>query len=116
MPKVSICSQVLNNLEGLKKMVKSVVDQTFKDCLYIAGRSAFQMLANLHREISLLHQTIFEGQESVLGHDENGTQKHSSQDAAADLIQEGYDSRRQHGLYEGFTVHSGMHNVAKSGH
>lgn len=30
-PRVSICSQVLNNSEGLKTMVQSVVDQTFKD-------------------------------------------------------------------------------------
>ncbi len=29
--KVSICSQVLNNTEGLKKMIQTVVDQTFKD-------------------------------------------------------------------------------------
>ena len=29
--KVSICSQVLNNSEGLKSMTQSVVDQTFKD-------------------------------------------------------------------------------------
>ena len=31
LPKVSICSQVLNNSSGLKAMIKSVVDQTFKD-------------------------------------------------------------------------------------
>lgn len=31
MPKVSICSQVLNNSDKLKIMVKSVIDQTFKD-------------------------------------------------------------------------------------
>ena len=30
-PKVSVCSQVLNSSEGLKVMVKSVIDQTFKD-------------------------------------------------------------------------------------
>ena len=30
-PKVSICSQVLNNSEGLKKMVQSVIAQTYSD-------------------------------------------------------------------------------------
>ena len=29
--KVSVCSQVLNNTESLKKMIQTVVDQTFKD-------------------------------------------------------------------------------------